>query len=143
MRRIQLEPSALRQKRTCETCRPGGCVGSTPRWKTPDRNRGYKKPNVSHRDSDFAKAGAMQRAKEFPFELGWVHSLQTGSGNGCNLVAAAVDAAGDRSVYATTKSNQMKHMLRDYGFIVLSQPFPSTKDANTNLSLFIRSSPTA
>jgi hypothetical protein len=79
----------------------------------------------------------MQRAKEFPFELGWVHSLQTGSGNGCNLVAAAVD----RSVYATTKSNQMKHMLRDYGFIVLSQPFPSTRDANTNLSLFIRSSP--
>lgn len=102
-----------------------------------------KIPNAGHHHGDFTKAGVKERAAEFPFELGWVHSSRGGSGNGRKLVAAAVEAAGNRSVYATTKTDQMKHMLPDYGFVVLGQPFRSIRDPNANLSLFVRSFPTA
>lgn len=98
-----------------------------------------KIPNVGHHRGDFAKAGVEERAVEFPLELGWVHSSRTGNGNGRKLVAAALDAAGNRSVYATTKTDQMKHILPDYGFVVLGQPFRSTQDQDANLSLFGRS----
>lgn len=97
-----------------------------------------KIPNKGHHHGDFTKAGVKGRAAEFPFELGWVHSAQ--SGNGRRLIATAVEAAGDRSVYATTKTDAMKHMLPDYGFVVLGQPFQSTQNPEAKLSLFVRPS---
>jgi GNAT superfamily N-acetyltransferase len=98
-----------------------------------------KVPNLRHRHGDFAKAGVKERTAEFPFELGWVHSSQSGKGNGRKLLTAAVEAAGDRNVYATTKTDEMKHMLPDYGFVVLGRPFQSAKDQDTNLMLYVRS----
>lgn len=95
-----------------------------------------KIPNEGHHHGDFEKAGVKERAAEFPFELGWVHSAR--SGNGRKLILAAVEAAGDRNVYATTKTDAMKHMLPDYGFVVLGQPFQSTQDPDAKLSLFVR-----
>lgn len=98
-----------------------------------------KVPNVNHHHGDFAKAKVEDRADEFPFELGWVHSTRGGKGNGRKLLAAAVEAAGDRSVYSTTKADEMKHMLPDYGFTVLGQPFRSDKYPDANLILYVRS----
>lgn len=43
------------------------------------------------------------------------------------------------SMYATTKTDQMKHMLPDYGFVILGQPFQSAKDPESNLILCVRS----
>ena len=100
-----------------------------------------KIPNVGHHHGDFEKAGVKERATEFPFELGWVHSSR--SGNGRRLIAAAIEAAGDRNVYATTKTDKMIHMLPDYGFIVLGQSFQSAQDPTANLSLYVRSLPAA
>lgn len=98
-----------------------------------------KVPNVGHHNGDFAKAGVKERASIFPFELGWVHSSQSGKGNGRRLVAAAVGAAGDRSVYATTKTDEMKHLLPDYGFVILGRPFRSAKVLDADLILYVRS----
>jgi len=100
-----------------------------------------KIPNVGHHHGDFEKAGVKERAAEFPFELGWVHSSRTG--NGRRLIAAAVEAAGDRNVYATTKTDKMIHMLPDYGFTVLGQPFQSAQDPTASLSLYVRLSTAA
>jgi hypothetical protein len=100
-----------------------------------------KVPNLGHHHGDFEKAGVKGRAADFPFELGWVHSSR--SGNGRKLIAAAVEAAGDRSVYATTRTDKMIHMLPDYGFTVLGQPFRSTRYPEEELRLYVRSSPAA
>lgn len=98
-----------------------------------------KVPNAGHHHGDFAKAGVKECASIFPFEVGWVHSSQSGKGNGRKLLAAAVKAAGDRSIYATTKTDEMKHMLPDYGFVIFGQPFQSGNDPDANLILYVRS----
>lgn len=100
-----------------------------------------KVPNVGHHQGDFTKAGVEERANEFPFELGWVvvHSSQRENGYGRKLIAAAIEAAGTRGLYATTKTGQMKHLLPHYGFIALGQPFQSAQDADASLTLFVRS----
>lgn len=98
-----------------------------------------KIPNDAHHQGDFRKAGVLERASDFPFELGWVHSSQGGNGNGSRLVAAAVEAAGKRNVYATTKTDTMKRILPRYGFVPLGQPFLSVQDPEANLSLYVRS----
>lgn len=98
-----------------------------------------KIPNRGHHQGDFDKAGVKERASEFPLELGWVHSSQPRKGNGRRLLAAAVEASESRNIYATTKTDEMKHMLPDYGFIALGEPFQSTKDPAANLILYVRS----
>ncbi|KCZ55519.1 hypothetical protein HY29_11430 [Hyphomonas beringensis] len=97
-----------------------------------------KTPNAAHREGDFRKAGVLERGSDFPFELGWARSSREGGGNGRKLVAAAVRAAGNKSIYATTKTDQMKHILPDYGFVLLGQSFPSVQDPEAKLSLFVR-----
>jgi hypothetical protein len=96
-----------------------------------------KVPNTGHRDNDFAKALVKDRAAEFSYELGWVHS--SSPGNGRKLIEAALAAAGNRNVYATTKTDKMLHMLPDYGFAAIGQPFKSDRYPDASLTLFVRS----
>ena len=44
---------------------------------------------------DFAKAGVKEQASLFPFELGWVHSSQSGKGNGRKLLSRAIGGVSD------------------------------------------------
>lgn len=101
-----------------------------------------KTPNVTYPPKVFRKAKVEDQAAAYPFELGWVHVQHAyeRQGRGNALVAAAVDAAAGKGLYATTKSEAMRRMLPKLGFTALGTPYVSAEDPGTELTLFVRSS---
>lgn len=99
-----------------------------------------KTPFAAHRQGEFEKATVPQRAAAFPLELGWivVHPNHRRQGHARTLVAAAVKAASDGGIYATTKTDQMRPILEECGFIVQGEPYRSALNPTVMLTLFGR-----
>jgi GNAT superfamily N-acetyltransferase len=99
-----------------------------------------KAPLEAHRKGEFEKATVPQQAASFPLELGWivVHPNHRRQGHARTLVAAAVKAASDGGIYATTKTDQMRSILEENGFIVQGEPYRSVLNPTVMLTLFGR-----
>ena len=102
-----------------------------------------KTPFAAHRQGEFEKAKVPQQAAVFPLELGWivVHPDHRRQGHAHTLVAAAVGAASDSGLYATTKTDQMRPILEENGFVVQGEPYPSVLNPAVMLTLFGRLQP--
>ena len=103
-----------------------------------------KTPFPAHRQGEFDKAAVPQQAVAFPLELGWIvvdpdHRRQ---GHARTLVAAAVEAASNSGLYATTKTDQMRPILEENGFIVQGEPYKSVLNPTVMLTLFGKPQPT-
>lgn len=103
-----------------------------------------KTPFAAHRQGEFKKAMVPQQAAAFPLELGWivVHPDHRRQGHARTLVAAAVEAAATSGLYATTKTDQMRPILEENGFIVQGEPYKSVLNPTEMLTLFGRPQPT-
>ena len=103
-----------------------------------------KTPFPAHRQGEFDKAEVPQQAAAFPLELGWivVHPNHRRQGHARTLVAAAVEAASNSGLYAATKTEQMRPILEENGFIVQGEPYRSVLNRNVMLTLFGRPQPT-
>lgn len=99
-----------------------------------------KAPSGAYRRGHFTKAGVPEGAKDYAVELGWIVVRPTHRHQGIArmLVSAALEASGDSGVFATTKSEQIKHLLPDYGFIAQGAPYASVLEPNERLTLFAR-----
>lgn len=102
-----------------------------------------KRPHDNHRRGEFAKAGVAASSDAFPGELGWivVQPAHRRKGIARSLVDAAIRAVSELGIYSTTKSDQMRRMLPEFGFVELGQPYPSALDHDAMLTLFGRVSP--
>ena len=99
-----------------------------------------KVPNITYPPKVFRKAKVEDQVAAYPFELGWVHVHHTyeRQGRGSVLVAAAVEAAEGKGLYATTKSDAMRWMLPKHGFAALGESYASVEDPRAELTLFVR-----
>lgn len=99
-----------------------------------------KTPFVAHRRGEFEKAAVPQQSAAFPLELGWivVHPNHRRQGHARTLVVAAVNAASDVGLYATTKTDQMRSILEESGFTVQGEPYRSVLNPTVMLTLFGR-----
>jgi GNAT superfamily N-acetyltransferase len=102
-----------------------------------------KTPFPAHRQGEFDKAAVPQHEAAFPLELGWivVHPNHRRRGHARTLVAAAVEAASNIGLYATTKTDQMRPILEESGFIVQGEPYKSALNPTVMLTLFGRPQP--
>ncbi len=102
-----------------------------------------KTPLPAHRQGEFDKAAVPQQATALPLELGWIviHPDHRRQGHARTLVAAAVDAAPNSGLYATTKTDQMRPILEENGFIVQGEPYKSVLNPTVMLTLFGRPQP--
>jgi GNAT superfamily N-acetyltransferase len=99
-----------------------------------------KAPSDDYRHDQFTKAGVPERANDYPTELGWivVHEQYRGEGYARMLVETALAAAVDNGVYATTKSESIRHILPDYGFIIQGSGYASELEPDVQLTLLAR-----
>jgi predicted GNAT family N-acyltransferase len=99
-----------------------------------------KRPSDGHRRGEFRKAGVERLADAYPVELGWivVHEDYRGRGHAHALVTKALDISPKLGTYATTKSDQMRVILPQHGFLILGERYPSELNPNAELSLFGR-----
>lgn len=102
-----------------------------------------KVPFAGHQNNEFKKAEVANLAPHYAYELGWVvvDSAFRRKGHARALVGHAVDQLGGRAIYATTKSDAMRTILPDFGFVLLGKEYPSRLDPVVSLSLFGRSVP--
>lgn len=99
-----------------------------------------KTPFAEHQQGEFEKAMIPHQAAAFPLELGWivVHPNHRRHGHARTLVAAAVKAASDDGIYATTKTDQMRPILEENGFTVQGESYRSVLNPTVMLTLFGR-----
>jgi predicted GNAT family N-acyltransferase len=99
-----------------------------------------KAPARAYRQGHFTKAGVAERASDYALELGWIVVRDTHRGRGYvrTLVEAALAAASGQGVYATTKSEHIRHVLPDYGFSAQGAPYASTLEPDAELTLLAR-----
>ena len=99
-----------------------------------------KRPTEDHRRGEFSKAKVVELADAYPFELGWVvvDENHRRCGLGRRLVAEAIASSPGFGVFATTKSDQMRRMLVEFGFAALGQPYRSVLNPEAKLTLFGR-----
>lgn len=102
-----------------------------------------KVPFAVHQNNEFKKAKVADLAPFYAYELGWVvvDSAFRRKGHGRALIGHAVDQISGRSIYATTKSDAMRALLPDFGFVLLGDEYPSQLDPAVSLRLFGRSVP--
>ena len=99
-----------------------------------------KVPNTTYPPKVFGQARVAGQAARYPVELGWVHvdHAYERQGRGKTLVAAAVKAAANNGIYATTKSVAMERILPKLGFIPVGVPYRSAEHPGAEITLFVR-----
>ncbi|MGN6819209.1 MAG: GNAT family N-acetyltransferase [Sphingomonas sp.] len=102
-----------------------------------------KVPFAGHQNNEFKKTKVADLAPHYAYELGWVvvDSAFRRKGHARALVGHVVDQLGGRAIYATTKSDAMRAILPDFGFVLLGDDYPSHLDPAVGLSLYGRSVP--
>lgn len=99
-----------------------------------------KSPSGAYRRGHFTKAGVPDEARDYDLELGWIVVRDTHRRKGYVrfLMTAALAAAEGHGIYATTKSEQIRHILPDYGFTVQGVPYASALEPDAQLTLLAR-----
>lgn len=99
-----------------------------------------KAPFPAHHLGEFVKANAEAEAALYPAELGWVvvHPDWRGRGHARALVGEVVKLADHRGIYATTKTASMLTILRENGFDIVGNPYPSVLAPDAWLTLMAR-----
>lgn len=100
-----------------------------------------KKPLLSYREKIEKKSGVAVEVSEFSFELGYVFVLPSArlQGFSIELTAAALSAAENEGVFATSRTNNdgMHSTLGRFGFNKAGSVYAS-RNANHHLQLFLR-----
>jgi len=104
-----------------------------------------KIPQNSYRATLSSKSGVSVSTTAFPFELGYIFVVPEARGrrySGC-LVASALEAAGSRGTFATSRSDNIAihKTLRRSGFEVAGDAYLS-EDGRRELQLFCRAAGT-
>lgn len=103
-----------------------------------------KSPLSTYSASVFKKAAATLPATQYPLELGWVFVLPSARGKGLShrLVQAALDRAGDRQVFATARSDNLRihASLHAASFARHGSEYPSNRGPH-RLVLFLHTVP--
>ena len=100
-----------------------------------------KNPENSYKEGVFKKADAIEKAGQFPFELGWVFVLPSSRGAGFShkLVEAALAVTQGRAIFSTSRTDNtpMHKVLEKHGFSCHGKAYASTR-GNQQLVLFVR-----
>lgn len=101
-----------------------------------------KVPSLGYRNSVFRKAGEIDLADNFPFEVGWIYVSRKyrGAGISHKLLHAAVTSADGQKVFATTRANNipMRKTLQKAEFSPFGARFPSVRNPDIDLQLFVK-----
>jgi GNAT superfamily N-acetyltransferase len=88
-----------------------------------------KNPNASYKQAVFAKAGVADQCADFTYELGWFYASPDARGQGVGnmLMKAALGAAGEGGMFATTRADNdaMHYLLGKFSFKKLGSEYPS------------------
>jgi predicted GNAT family N-acyltransferase len=102
-----------------------------------------KTPNFKYRQSVFRKAKVTGLEGTYESELGWVVVAPSHRGNGHSrrLVEQAI-ASLEKGIYATSQREDeaMHHTLENVGFKKTGSPYPSAKNSDRNVFLFLKQS---
>lgn len=79
---------------------------------------GLKQPNKSYKDKIFRKAGVPQESDNYDYEIGWAFTEIEYRGHRIcpNLVDKLISKSPSQNIYATTKNESMKKILKRKGF---------------------------
>lgn len=77
---------------------------------------GLKNPLSHYKSKVFKLAGVEEQINDYKYEVGYIYSQVGGAGN--ELMKAVIEAAGDATLFATTKDSNsvMQYLLPKYGF---------------------------
>ena len=100
-----------------------------------------KRPNDAYKRRSFEKAGADLDPETFQAELGWVHVAENLRGKGLAkcIVARCVASAQGPNIFATTRKDSMRHVLRLAGFVQCGRSYRSQEN-DGDLTLHARQS---
>jgi ribosomal protein S18 acetylase RimI-like enzyme len=111
----------------------------------PCATAALKSPNLGYKTKVFKQSGLPDdAAARFDLELGYVFvdPARRQDGHGTRLATRAVQIAGARPVYATSRSDNhgMRRILERLNFVIVGTEYSSARDDAIRLRLFLRDS---
>jgi GNAT superfamily N-acetyltransferase len=111
----------------------------------PCATAALKSPNLGYKTRVFERSGLPdEAAARFDVELGYVFVDPAHRQDGCGtrLATRAIQIAGVRPVYATSRSdnNGMRRILERLDFVISGREYSSARDEAIRLRLFLRDS---
>lgn len=98
-----------------------------------------KRPRSSYKMKVFQKSGTALSADEYNLELGWLYTKPEFRGKGITqaIVGTLLSKIGCEKVFATTRKDDAKHILKKFKFTETGKRFESSR-RGYRLSLFVR-----
>ncbi len=88
-----------------------------------------KRPYDNYKNNVFKKAGVLELAVNYSYELGWIYSLPSSRGKGVGrmIMETITRSVGDTGCFATTRENNgpMHHLFSQYSFSKLGTSYKS------------------
>ena len=111
----------------------------------PCATAALKRPNLGYKIKVFERSGLpVEASARFDLELGYVFvdPAHRQGGHGTRLATRAIQIAGARPVYATSRSDNdgMRRILERLNFVIAGGEYSSARDEAIRLRLFLRDS---
>lgn len=99
-----------------------------------------KNPNLGYKSSVFEKAGKESDATSYTYEIGYAFTSPDYRGKKINqkLMQLLIEQVEGENLYATTKTDSMRHILSKLGFSKHGKDYPNDKSEMLSLFVFDR-----